>query len=83
MSSVTTQSIDFIPPYAKRMNPALNAIAHQNRVGPESEGIYDDQFFESLDGVTNALDNVDARECTCRGVSSCNSCVVSRVFLQQ
>ena len=49
---------------AKRMNPALNAIAHQNRVGQESEGIYDDQFFESLDGVTNALDNVDARECT-------------------
>ncbi|RUP12667.1 hypothetical protein BC936DRAFT_139798, partial [Jimgerdemannia flammicorona] len=24
--------------------------------------VYDDDFFESLDGVTNALDNVDARE---------------------
>ena len=23
-------------------------------------GVYDDTFFESLDGVTNALDNVDA-----------------------
>ena len=44
------------------MNPALNAIAHENRVGPESEGIYDDAFFEALDGVANALDNVDARE---------------------
>ena len=44
------------------MNPSLNAIAHQNRVGPETEGIYDDQFFESLDGVANALDNVDASE---------------------
>lgn len=45
----------------KGMNPAMNAIAHQNRVGPETEGVYDDQFFESLDGVANALDNVDAR----------------------
>ena len=44
------------------MNPALNAIAHENRVGPETEDVYDDTFFESLDGVTNALDNVDARE---------------------
>jgi molybdopterin/thiamine biosynthesis adenylyltransferase len=24
--------------------------------------IYDDDFFESLDGVTNALDNVEARK---------------------
>ena len=44
------------------MNPALNAIAHENRVGPESEDVYDDKFFESLDGVANALDNVDASE---------------------
>ena len=42
------------------MNPHINAIAHQNRVGPETEGVYDDGFFESLDGVANALDNVDA-----------------------
>ena len=44
------------------MNPAFNAIAHQNRVGPETENVYDDNFFESLDGVANALDNVDASE---------------------
>ncbi len=44
------------------MNPAFNGIAHQNRVGPDSEGTYDDAFFESLDLVTNALDNVDARK---------------------
>ncbi len=43
------------------MNPALTAIAHENRVGPESETVYDDKFFEDLDGVANALDNVDAR----------------------
>ena len=47
---------------ARSMNPAFNAIAHQNRVGPETESVYDDTFFESLDGVANALDNVDASE---------------------
>ena len=47
---------------ARAMNPAFNAIAHQNRVGPETENVYDDTFFESLDGVANALDNVDASE---------------------
>ena len=47
------------------MNPAFNAIAHQNRVGPETENVYDDNFFESLDGVANALDNVDASELDC------------------
>lgn len=45
----------------KHMNPAINVIAHQNRVGPETEETYDDTFFEALDGVANALDNVDAR----------------------
>lgn len=45
----------------KKMNPSVNIVAHQNRVGPETEQIYDDVFFDRLDGVTNALDNVDAR----------------------
>ncbi|XP_019850641.1 PREDICTED: ubiquitin-like modifier-activating enzyme 1 isoform X3 [Amphimedon queenslandica] len=45
----------------KRMNPSLNIEAQQNRVGVDSEDIYNDDFFESLDGVCNALDNVDAR----------------------
>lgn len=43
------------------MNPLVNIVAHENRVGPETENIYDDVFFEALDGVANALDNVDAR----------------------
>lgn len=43
------------------MNPALNTMAHTNRVGPETEGVYNDAFFEALDFVANALDNVDAR----------------------
>lgn len=45
----------------KKMNPAVNIVAHENRVGPETEQVYDDEFFENLDGVANALDNVDAR----------------------
>uniref|UniRef100_A0A673L9T9 E1 ubiquitin-activating enzyme n=1 Tax=Sinocyclocheilus rhinocerous TaxID=307959 RepID=A0A673L9T9_9TELE len=45
----------------KQMNPSIRITGHQNRVGPDTEKIYDDDFFESLDGVTNALDNVDAR----------------------
>lgn len=44
----------------KRMNPNVQITSHQNRVGPDTENIYDDDFFMSLDGVANALDNVDA-----------------------
>uniref|UniRef100_A0A4W4EU82 E1 ubiquitin-activating enzyme n=1 Tax=Electrophorus electricus TaxID=8005 RepID=A0A4W4EU82_ELEEL len=45
----------------KQMNPSIRITGHQNRVGPDTERIYDDDFFENLDGVANALDNVDAR----------------------
>jgi len=45
----------------KEMNPAVNIDAQMNRVGPETEHIYTDDFFEKLTGVANALDNVDAR----------------------
>ncbi|CAG9863506.1 unnamed protein product [Phyllotreta striolata] len=45
----------------KKMNPDVNIVAHENRVGPETENVYNDEFFEVLDGVANALDNVDAR----------------------
>ena len=31
-----------------------------SQVGPDTEEIFDDAFFESLDGVCNALDNVQA-----------------------
>lgn len=46
---------------ARKMNPELKIKSHENRVGPETENVYDDDFFERLDGVANALDNVDAR----------------------
>jgi len=45
----------------KAMNPELNIEAHENRVGVETEEVYNDEFFENLDGVANALDNIEAR----------------------
>jgi len=46
------------------MNPDLKGKihSHQNRVGPETEDVYGDDFFAALTGVTNALDNVQARQ---------------------
>lgn len=46
---------------AKAMNPNLRITPQENRVGQDTENIYTDDFFEALDGVANALDNVDAR----------------------
>ncbi|KAK9467961.1 hypothetical protein V1512DRAFT_236239 [Lipomyces arxii] len=45
------------------MNPALagHIEAKQEKVGPDTENIFDEDFWYSLDGVTNALDNVEAR----------------------
>ena len=45
----------------KAMNPKMNTEAQENRVGADTEHIYTDDFFGSLDGVANALDNVEAR----------------------
>lgn len=44
------------------MNPAFQITSQENRVGPDTENIYTDNFFEQLDGVANALDNIDARK---------------------
>lgn len=45
----------------KQMNPACMIEAQENKVGAETEHIYHDEFFEQLDGIANALDNVEAR----------------------
>ncbi|KAK0135917.1 Ubiquitin-like modifier-activating enzyme 1 [Merluccius polli] len=45
----------------REMNPHVNITAHQNRLDPDSERIYDGRFFRALDGVVAALDNVEAR----------------------
>ena len=45
------------------MNPELEGkiVALKDRVGPDTEDIFDEDFWNGLSGVTNALDNVDAR----------------------
>ncbi|KAI1265769.1 hypothetical protein F5Y18DRAFT_385828 [Xylariaceae sp. FL1019] len=45
------------------MNPELNSHIEclKDRVSNETEHIFNETFWESLDGVTNALDNVEAR----------------------
>ena len=46
------------------MNPDLDGkiVVLPDRVGPETEHIFNENFWDDLDGVTNALDNVDARQ---------------------
>lgn len=43
------------------MNPSINIVPNLNRVGAETESIYNHDFFSQLDVVCNALDNVTAR----------------------
>lgn len=45
------------------MNPDLEGkiSTREDKVGPETEDIFNEDFWEGLDGVTNALDNVEAR----------------------
>jgi ubiquitin-activating enzyme E1 len=45
------------------MNPDLvgHIVTLKERVSPETEHIFNEDFWNDLDGVTNALDNVEAR----------------------
>ncbi|KAK4191980.1 hypothetical protein QBC35DRAFT_485256 [Podospora australis] len=45
------------------MNPELDGhiVSLKDRVSPETEEIFNEDFWNNLDGVTNALDNVEAR----------------------
>jgi len=47
----------------QQMNPELEGkiVSLKDRVGPDTEHIFNEDFWNSLDGVTNALDNVEAR----------------------
>ena len=47
---------------ALEMNPSMVIDAHKRRVDPKSADIYTDAFFESMDCVLNALDNLEARK---------------------
>ncbi|KAI3886613.1 hypothetical protein MKX03_031134 [Papaver bracteatum] len=46
---------------ASSINPSLHVEALQNRASPETENVFNDAFWENLDVVINALDNVNAR----------------------
>ena len=48
----------------QRMNPELNGHIEtlREKVGPDTEHVFTQAFWKNLDGVTNALDNVEARE---------------------
>ncbi|EEH42011.1 hypothetical protein PAAG_03932 [Paracoccidioides lutzii Pb01] len=45
------------------MNPELQGkiVSLRDRVGVDTEHIFNEDFWEELDGVTNALDNIEAR----------------------
>ncbi|KAG5928405.1 hypothetical protein E4U42_000701 [Claviceps africana] len=47
----------------QRMNPDLagHIQTFKDRVSADTENIFNEDFWQSLDGVTNALDNVEAR----------------------
>jgi ubiquitin-activating enzyme E1 len=43
------------------MNPNMKLNAQRDKIGPDSEEIYNNKFFKNLDIVANALDNINAR----------------------
>ncbi|PRP82322.1 ubiquitin activating enzyme E1, partial [Planoprotostelium fungivorum] len=43
------------------MNPDIKIQSYSTRVGPETENVFNEAFYNSLTGVCNALDNVNAR----------------------
>ncbi|KAF9773175.1 E1 ubiquitin-activating protein [Fusarium sp. DS 682] len=47
----------------QRMNPDLEGhmVTLKERVSPDTENVFNEEFWRNLDGVTNALDNVEAR----------------------
>lgn len=46
---------------AKGMNKDLNVKDYMTRVGPETEDVFHDEFWDSLNFVVNAVDNIHAR----------------------
>lgn len=43
-------------------NPSMNIHAFVDRVDSNTERIFDDKFFDQLDGVIDASDNIRTRE---------------------
>jgi len=46
---------------AKKMNPHMNIESWTVRVGPDTEDTFNIPFWEKINGVCNALDNIKAR----------------------
>lgn len=46
---------------AKVMNPSLNVESMELFVGPKTEDVFNDDFWMKIDGICNALDNMEAR----------------------
>jgi ubiquitin-activating enzyme E1 len=46
----------------KVMNSDINIINYNNYLGPSTEDIFNHNFYKDLDGIANALDNVEARK---------------------
>ena len=46
----------------KSFNADVRIESLMERVGEDTEHIFNDDFFEQLNGIANALDNVQARE---------------------
>jgi ubiquitin-activating enzyme E1 len=46
----------------KVINPMINVHAYVDDAQSETEHIYNDRFYEQLDGVVSALDNVKSRK---------------------
>jgi ubiquitin-activating enzyme E1 len=46
---------------AMEMNKSFRTVAYEQKVAPDTEHLFNDDFYESLDAVCTALDNVEAR----------------------
>lgn len=46
----------------QKINPAVNATSYNLKVGEETLNFFDSNFFNKLDFVANALDNIEARK---------------------
>lgn len=44
----------------KLLNPKMKVEAYESKVSKETEETFNDEFFESIDVIVNALDNIPA-----------------------
>lgn len=59
----------------KEINPEFNCYTLNNRIGIETEDIFDEKFWESQDYIINAVDNLEAR------IYISNQCLIYKKIL--